>query len=238
MSSGASSAASKPRSIICTGSDSSGSPIPVPRDLPGDDDADVVGPGGGEPRLRIRPSIVRLWELPLKSATASTISCSSRERRLRMGCATDGCRGCGVPSSRAKNHGAAPPAARADWTRPRDTSRPPRPAAAERADVDVLDAVRREARRVLADGDAPADGAVDRRRGARHRWEGLAERCSSPGRAAFRRDSDRHSHCFARPSNPFRTRLPSWRPRSASVRCERELPRSARTTCGSRRGHL
>ena len=35
--------------------------------------------------------------------------------------------------------------------------------------------------------------------------------------------------------SPFRTRGPSWRPRSASARCARELPRSAGTTCGSRR---
>ncbi len=138
------------------------------------------------------------------------------------------------------------------------------PPAAERADVDVLDAVRREACRVLADEQrAPADGAVDRRRGASHRWEGLAERCSSPGRAggcdartegarvlnkyvgdrgrrsaAFQRDSDGTVTVSPDPPNPFRTRLPSWRPRSASGRCERELPRSARTTCGSRRDHL
>ena len=89
-----------------------------------------VGPGHARRAEAAHQALDRApVELPLKSATASTISCSSGERRLRMGCATDGCRGCGVPSSRAKNprRGAAGARARAGWTRPRDTNRPPRP---------------------------------------------------------------------------------------------------------------
>ena len=121
----------------------------------------------GGPRLRAIPSIVRRPSLPLKTAAASTIACSSLERRRSVGSGTYAAAATLVAPAEDAAEAERPPTSRTSDCGP-DRAALAHPAVAQRrllaelADLDELaDPIRGEAIRPLAQQErALAHGAA------------------------------------------------------------------------------